>query len=307
LPAPRARRGYVPISMLLNDLGLLVVDRDASGRVLGSDGSVSLTVCPGMSTVLVDGRGVPVRGTIIADDGGILIPEGALQGIRKAVLTARLGGVRKVMIDAGHGGKDTGAIGCGGLYEKTVALAVSLRLAKILERRGLEVSLTRKADVFIPLDDRVRICNREKPDLFISIHANAARSREVKGIETFYVRESIDDLTRARRRVRNGGKEIEGVDLKRGDRNLGLALYHTMFDMSRRRSREIGTRVNDSLWRSLDSPDRGVKEAGFRVLKGAECPALLVEVGFLSNRETERKFRQSEYLDRIAEAVAAGI
>jgi len=272
-----------------------------------SDELVSVVMCPGMSTVVVDGNPVVIGSSIIADDAGVLIPLTALARITDVVREAILRGVRKVVIDPGHGGRDTGAIGAGGLQEKSVNLSVSLRLAKILEKRGVEVVLTRNKDVFIELDERVRICNRERPDLFVSIHANAARARDITGVETFYVRETIDDFDRALHAAREDAVEIQGVEVKESERDLRVALYHTMFDMSRRRSREVATKVNKSMWKRLDSPDRGVREAGFRVLKGAKCPALLVEMGFLSNGETERKLLQGNYLDKVAEAVAAGI
>ena len=309
--APKPVRGnrsrYARLNRLTDETGLLVVQRDGSGRVVMSDGTVTLVLCPGMSSVVVDGRALRVGAGIRADDAGVLIPENALVRIRAAVRDAILQAVHKVVIDPGHGGSDPGAIGRAGLEEKAVNLAVSLRLAKILEKRGIEVVLTRRSDVFIELDERVRMCNREKPDLFVSIHANAAEAGDVTGVETFYVREAIDDFDRARRTVGGRPKEVQGMRLGGSDSDLGMAMYHTLFDMSRRRSADVAGIVNRSLCKKLDSPDRGVREAGFRVLKGAECPAILVEIGFLSNVPTERKLMKGEYLDKVAEAVAAGI
>jgi N-acetylmuramoyl-L-alanine amidase len=208
------------------------------------------------------------------------------------------------VIDPGHGGKDPGAIGRGGLTEKELNLSVSRRLAKILRARGVEVVLTRNRDVFISLGQRVRICNREKPDLFLSVHANANVSRTVTGVETFVMRESMSDLQRAREAIKGGSKEVEEVSLRKGDGYLSLALHHTLFDMSRRQSRKVGAKVQKSLVRGVREEDRGLKSAGYRVLKGARCPAILLEIGFLSNPSTERRFRRGAYLDRIVRSIA---
>ena len=260
-----------------------------------------------MFTVLVNG--VPVRNGhfVHANERGILVPEELLTMVEKLFKETGVKKLRKIVIDAGHGGKDPGAIGRGGLTEKRISLFVALRLAKIFRSRGIETVLTRDRDVFLSLDQRVRICNRERPDLFLSVHANACRSRMVTGVETFFIRKTMDDFQRARSAIRGGRREIEGVRLNKRDGYLGLALYHTMYDMSRHKSFQIGNSVQEKLSSDLYSKDRGLKQAGFRVLKGAMCPALLIEVGFLSNPATERKFRKSSYLDRIAASIAGSI
>jgi N-acetylmuramoyl-L-alanine amidase len=308
----RARRGavvrtHVPLARMTAEMGFLVVNADKDGATTLTDGTVTVRICPGMSTILVAGQPVCTRRGVEAHGNEILISPDAYRILKEAIRRARVNAIREVVIDPGHGGSDTGAIGMEGLYEKDVNLSVSLRVAELLRQRGIRVHLTRDSDVFVPLDERVAICNREKPDLFVSIHANASVVRDVTGIETFYVRETIDDGARARDALAHGAASVEGVDLTSEEDNLGLALHHVLFDMSRRRSMAIGERVCDSLERGLSSPNRGVKEAGFRVLKGARCPAVLVETGFLSNPSTEQKYKQQEYLDKVAEAIAAAI
>ncbi|MFC1672280.1 N-acetylmuramoyl-L-alanine amidase [Planctomycetota bacterium] len=304
----------VGTSSMLNSLDQTVrrlkasrVEQDRSGRVSVSDGRNIVVLCPGMSTVLVNGRPVRNGHFVHADERGILVPEELLTMVEKLFKETGIKKLRKIVIDAGHGGKDPGAIGRGGLTEKQINLSVALRLAKIFKRRGVETVLVRDRDVFLSLDQRVRVCNREQPDLFLSVHANANRSRVVTGVQTFFIKKTMDDFLRARAAIKSGRREVEGVRLKKNDGYLGLALYHTMYDMSRRESLQIGSSVQKKLSRDLYSENRGVTGAGYRVLKGAMCPALLVEVGFLSNPSTERKFRKSSYLDRIAASIAGSI
>ncbi len=303
---PRASLGTGTLSSIqeaARRLRASVVEEE-SGRVRLSDGRSVVVLCPGMSTVLVNG--VPVRDGhfVTADESGPLVPGELLSAIEKLFKDVGISKLRKIVIDPGHGGKDPGAIGRGGLTEKALNLSVSRRLAEILRKKGVEVVLTRDRDVFLSLDRRVEICNREKPDLFLSVHANANSSRAITGIETFVIRESISDLQRAKDAIRSGSTQVEGVTLKKGDGHLGLALHHTLFDMSRRQSRRLGAKVQKSLVHGVRDEDRGLKSAGYRVLKGARCPAILVEIGFLSNPSTERRFRRAAYLDRIARSIA---
>jgi N-acetylmuramoyl-L-alanine amidase len=304
--APRVSLGSGGFSTMheaVRRLHASIVEEE-SGRVRLSDGRSTVVLCPGMFTVLVNGAPVGSNRFVSADESGLLVPADLLAKIEMLFKTAGISTLRRIVIDPGHGGRDPGAIGRGGLTEKELNLSVCRRLAKILQKRGVEVVLTRNRDVFISLDQRVRICNREKPDLFLSVHANANTRRAVTGIETFVIRESISDLQRARSAIRSGSRKVEGVALKKGDGYLSLALHHTLFDMSRRQSRRLGAKVQKSLVRGVRDGDRGLKSAGFRVLKGARCPAILVEIGFLSNPSTERRFRRSAYLDRIARSIA---
>ncbi len=280
------------------ELGAFPVDRDFTGRITMSDGTSTFMICPGMSSALLNGNAVHSIQFVNADDTGILVPKDMWDLIRDIFKNARIGGIRKIVLDAGHGGRDHGATGKTGLREKDVNLSIVLRLAQDLRERGMEVVLTRDSDVFISLNERVRICNRENPDLFISMHINASRSRSANGVETYFARETLDDLVRARNASGSSGS---------GDYYMRLAMAHTLFDMSRCRSIEIGAKVQESLHQVLSSADRGVKGAGFRVLKGAMCPALLLEIGFISNPDTERKLRSSKYLDSIVRSIVSAI
>ena len=299
-----SRVKLVHLDPVLAGLSGPTVCDDVTGRVTLTDGRSTVVICPGMGTAMVNGETVHTGHFVTADDTRILVPENFMLVVKRMFTGARR--LRKVVIDPGHGGKDPGAIGRDGLREKDVNLSIALRLARLLREREIAVVLTRESDVFVPLDKRVKMSNGESPDLFISIHTNSSKFKAARGVETFFIRETTDDLARARAAGRMGGT-VEGVDLKQGDAYLGVALRHTLLDVSRSRSLKIGTKIQKSLHKGLLTQDRGVKGAGFRVLKGALCPALLVEVGFISNPPTEKKLKNPRYLDRIAKAISAGM
>jgi len=219
-------------------------------------------------------------------------------------------GINVIVIDPGHGGDDTGAKGPSGTQEKDVTLKLALKLAEVLkERIEVRVLLTRTADVFIPLEERTAFANRMNADLFISIHANAAQSREAKGIETFFLNfEATDEDARRVAAFENssnaaGLKDIakaEGGDLK----DILLDLANTM---SHHESSKLAEVVHASMLGSAGRESRGVKQAHFTVLVGATMPAVLVEVGFITNPGEERLLTSSKDQTRIAEAIADGI
>jgi len=218
-------------------------------------------------------------------------------------------GYWKVVVDPGHGGKDPGATGPRGTREKDTNLAIALKLRSELEAEGVEVVMTRSADVFVTLEGRAEICRRESPDAFISIHANAAPSSSAKGIETYYITHKIDDVERAGK----ASLTPEGIEKFMGapavpSGTTRQMLYTVLHEELRRESRQMATRIQESLCDSLDSsPDRGVKEANFHVLRGSICPAALVETEFLSNPSNEKLLSSPFFQQKVARAIAAGI
>jgi N-acetylmuramoyl-L-alanine amidase len=210
-----------------------------------------------------------------------------------------------VVIDAGHGGENHGARGAGGLLEKDLVLDVTLRLAKRLEARGIEVVLTRSDDRFVSLEERTSIANDARGDLFISIHANASRARNARGMETFFV--SLEASDEAAQRIANlenqafGGSE--GVAKIAEDPLLGIlgdliATEHLV------ESQEFARLVQGKL---ANSRSRGVKQAPFVVLMGVQMPAALVEIGFLTNPADERDLRSSTERDRLADGLVGAV
>ena len=227
-------------------------------------------------------------------------------GASEITLAEQLGlKVRRVVIDAGHGGHDTGAIGKKGTREKDVTLAVSRRVAEILSERGLEVILTRNDDTYVRLEDRSRIANEAKGDLFISIHCNAAESRKLRGIETYSLNVAGDRYS-----IRLAARENASSEKSISDLQFILADLATKANTDE--SQRLAARVQRSLVTRLSSnyreiKDLGTKEALFYVLLGAKMPAILVEASFLSHPEEEKRLASKAYQDHIAQSVAEGI
>jgi N-acetylmuramoyl-L-alanine amidase len=222
-------------------------------------------------------------------------------------LTRALGlKIGKIVIDAGHGGHDTGTIGPNGLLEKDVVLDVAKRLGRLLETRlGAEVVYTRRDDTFIPLETRTAIANRERADLFISIHANSSQDSDARGVETYYLNftSSPEALEVAARENAVSEKSIHELQ----DLVKKIALKEKIEE-----SREFAGDVQESLYGGLSLNnagirDRGVKKAPFIVLIGANMPSILAEISFVSNPTDERKMETSEHRQRIAESLYRGV
>ncbi len=201
----------------------------------------------------------------------------------------------RIVIDAGHGGTDSGSIGPTGLMEKDLALDLSKRLKTLLESElGTEAVLTRNQDTFVALEDRTQIANAEHADLFISIHANSSPQKTVQGVETFFLKigsGSRDALATASRENASYQKRI-------GD--LPDLLSTIASNDKTEESRRLAEYVQTALSQSKERRSRGVHEAPLAVLIGARMPAVLVEVSYISNPEEERRLKIPEYREQIA-------
>ncbi|MDZ7640479.1 MAG: N-acetylmuramoyl-L-alanine amidase [Desulfurivibrio sp.] len=233
---------------------------------------------------------------------------GASEARRPLSLARQLGlGVHRVVIDPGHGGRDPGAVSASGLQEKEVTLRVAKLLAEALRQQGSEVLLTRRRDLYLPLEERTAIANSRGADLFISIHANAAANHQARGVET-YVLDMIasDDQAMRLAALENASSTRNFSELQSIVEEL---LNQTKLQESIQLAEAVQTTTVDSLRQRYgnDIQDRGVRRAPFVVLLGARMPALLVEMGFLSNPEEEKRLADDEYLNQLAHSIAAGI
>ena len=221
------------------------------------------------------------------------------------------GPLRTLVLDAGHGGHDPGAVGPGGLMEKDLVLDVTRRVATLVEAGlpGIKVLLSRKSDYFVPLRERTSFANRERADLFVSIHANAHREAASEGVETYFLSsEASDNASRQVAAAENSVVQLE-KQAPRGSRTdvVKAILWDLAQSGFQQESSRLAEVVQDSMTQSLKIPNRGVKQAGFYVLGGAAMPAILVEIGFVTNPKEERKLKDSNYRDEIAHAIFAGI
>jgi N-acetylmuramoyl-L-alanine amidase len=220
---------------------------------------------------------------------------------------ARLRSVRTVIIDAGHGGKDPGAIGRAGLREKDVVLDVAQRVRQALDARGLRAYLTRDTDDFIVLGQRPEQANNKDADIFVSIHANANPSRRIEGFEAYYLTEAVDDAARAVAAAENAPADIDADFFRDQMLSLKAMLWDLVYTENRKEAVTLGHYIGRSVSRQTGLKLLGVKGAPFAVLKGAKMPAVLLEIGYISNRDGERRFRDPNYRQRLAEAIADGI
>jgi N-acetylmuramoyl-L-alanine amidase len=260
----------------------------AAGLADGAQGQAAAAADPGAAAL----RARKIRSSALSD--------------RAASVAAQLGlKVRKVVIDPGHGGRDAGAVGPHGLREKTVALAIARKLADRLRAQGLSVVLTRDRDVFVSLDERTRIANEAHADLFVSIHCNAARRRNLSGVETWTLNVASDRYAARLAAYENAEDERRVSDLR-------LILADLATKTNAGDARELAQSVQASLVRTLRSRvgsvrDNGVKQALFYVLLGTHMPSILVETAFLSNPEEEARLRSAKYQDGTADAIARGM
>ncbi len=223
-------------------------------------------------------------------------------------LTRELGlKINRIVIDPGHGGYDTGTMGPRGLLEKNLCLDVALRLGRFIEKNipGAEVVYTRMDDSHVPLETRTTMANDANADLFISIHANSSESREIRGVETYYV---------------SLASSQEASDLAARENNSGQSSLHDLPDLIKkitnnektRESKQLAVDIQNALSQrlqlvSLEARNRGVKQAPFLVLTGANMPAVLSEISFVSNARDESLLLEGPQRERIAEGLYRGI
>jgi N-acetylmuramoyl-L-alanine amidase len=222
---------------------------------------------------------------------------------------------RTVIVDAGHGGVDNGMTGpLGGgprIYEKNITFSVANRLGQQLSARGVDVVYTRTADTLIALDDRGRIANRAGGNLFISIHVNASSpawkvkdQKGARGFETYFLSEAKTEDARRVEQMENESIRLEGASTVSTEDPLGFILSAMTQNEHLRESSELAEIVQQRLGRVHPGPNRGVKQAGFRVLITASMPAVLVEIGFGTNAAEAAFLSNPSRQDAIASAIA---
>jgi N-acetylmuramoyl-L-alanine amidase len=214
--------------------------------------------------------------------------------------------IGRIVIDAGHGGHDSGTLGAGGIEEKDVVLDVALRLGRLLhDRLGAEIVYTRADDTFIPLETRTAIANKAQADLFISVHANSSQDDSARGVEVYYL---------------NFTSDPDAMSVASRENAVSTQSVHELSDLVKKialkdkidESRELAEDVDQSLYTGLEKgnaglKNRGVKKAPFVVLIGANMPSILAEISFVTNPRDAEQLEQPEYRERVAESLCAGV
>ncbi len=218
--------------------------------------------------------------------------------------------IRTVVIDAGHGGHDPGAIGPSGLKEKQVTLNIAKALKEKLDKEGKKhgitnVYLTRSGDTFIPLEERTGIAKKQGADLFISIHCNAARDKQAYGTETYFL-----SLTKDQRSLAVAARENATTNISRGEMSKVLKQY--LLSAKIQESERLAGLVQNSVVSNISAKyqtgkDKGVKRAPFVVLIGADIPSILVETAFITNPRDEQRLKSDSYINEIADGIYDGI
>jgi len=215
-------------------------------------------------------------------------------------------GLRKVVLDPGHGGKDPGASGPGGIAEKDIVLSIAKKLAvKLKTEMGTDVVLTRKDDRFVALEDRTALANREDADLFISLHVNASPNIDARGIETYYLDNTTDEAA-----IRLAARE--NATSRKNISDLQFILSDMMQNMKLEDSITLAHRLQTSLVSGMSKfmgevKDLGVKKALFHVLVGARMPSILVEMFFITNQTESRVMVDASYQEAMVNALFEGI
>ncbi len=258
-----------------------------------------------LSTMAVS-LSLPLYGLRAEDGAG---EEAVVAALGKAVPARKPRAPRLLVLDPGHGGRDPGAIGVSGTQEKDITLDIARRMADTLEgRRGLRVKLTRDEDEFMPLEDRVKVGQDTRADLFMSIHADSAPNASARGLSVYTLSEKASDAFSAHLADHENKADLMGgLDLPPADKDVTAIL----FDLAARRTRNTAQHARASFvksvgrrWRLLERPMRA---ANFVVLRAPDVPSMLVETGFLSNRHDEQILRQPKQRANIARLMASDI
>jgi len=230
-------------------------------------------------------------------------PETGAQGV---VIPNKEPGINLIVVDAGHGGVEMGAKGPSGLLEKDVTLDVAKRIqAGLIKRLGVRVILTRDSDKQVSLDDRTAVANHERADLFLSIHVNASLAPKARGAETYFLSyKATDDEARALAALENN---TIGVETPPGSPALGMVLWDLAQSQYLAQSSKLAETIQQNLNELLRIESRGVKQAPFKVLMGATMPAVLVEIGFITNSDEEDRLKDSSYREKIAQAIVDSV
>ncbi|MBI5209232.1 MAG: N-acetylmuramoyl-L-alanine amidase [Elusimicrobia bacterium] len=316
----RGSEAFVPISLLKTRefvawAGMRAEFNEGS-QVLSVDGATSPSA-PRPASALPEGSGPP--------------PAGSARDVRPSTAPARAGapgtagaenalpaeagvssrpvagaGKFRVVVDPGHGGKDSGAVGKKGTLEKDVVLSVGLALAAKLEEGGAEVLLTRSDDYFVPLSERSRAANEFGADLFVSIHCNSSPKKRDTGFELYFLSEKASDPEAERiANLENSVLELEGKSVEEEQAEIILRAMTKTEYMNE--GAQFAAVLARRMEKKLDLTNRGVKQAGFYVLRGTDAPAVLFEIAFLSYRKDEARLGSKSFRKRVVEGLYQGI
>jgi len=286
-----------------------------SQNILLTRGASSASALIGSDIVLLDNQKIILSAPLKIKRGVVIVPPDFKTRVLDALVAKievskkdyTIHKIKTIVVDPGHGGKDPGAIGPSGLHEKVVVLDIAQKLSTLLKRQGFKVVMTRDSDVFIPLKDRTVIACRAKADLFVSVHANAHDKRSVNGVEVYSLK-ALDNLElNESERLDNHDILFKEMSMKRNDEDLKRIVSDMLYMYKQGESAALATETAQTTAGYLDARNLGAKTSHFFVLRNTLVPAILVEVGYLTNPKEESLLRTKSYREKIAQAIAKSI
>jgi len=319
---------YVPASKVASECQMSMFIDELSNRLTLMDEDTEVVVTPGLDVASFDSKIVKLPKRTRFYKGEVLIPRKFADILKKHVEKIRKmrrkeekkeqktgKKLNRIVIDPGHGGRFPGAV-ANGLEEKEINLDISKMVKSLLEEQGIEVLMTRNRDIELSddlstdLNLRCDFTNSKKADAFVSIHANGSSNTDACGFEVFVARPDDEMETKSSKGAKETpvkGEDIEG-ELKEADRELQEIIWRTLLKECYGESMKLARHISKGLEANIDDDDRGVDdEHGFRVIKWTRCPAVLVEVGFMTHFPTALKLKQKSYRRKIARGIAKGI
>lgn len=224
-------------------------------------------------------------------------------------LPAEASALRNIVIDPGHGGLDTGAKGRFGSLEKDITLAIGLKLRTLIERSmSYRVVMTREKDLDVSLENRAAVANNNDAQVFVSIHVNGSVRKKAHGAETFFMNvNASDEETRKLAYLENTSGQLDAKIADEDQDEVKMILWDMAQTAYVRQSSRLAEMIQQELNQALRLENRGIKQAGFKVLQGVACPAVLVEVAFISNPDEERRLNDEAFQNQVAETVFRGL
>jgi N-acetylmuramoyl-L-alanine amidase len=307
---------YVPLKGLCDNLGIGWQWDDVTQTAVISKGDHQAKILVDSQLVYLDGRFEKINPPPKNYRGIIVVPWKLKEQIIRQLLKPAVSGeavfakgyqIKKITIDAGHGGKDPGAIGRGGIREKELVLDVAQRLRDELRAKGFAVVMTRDSDEFISLARRSEIANRAKADLFVSIHANANRSRWIRGFEVYHPRSKAEELIPELLSDRDSSRILDGLKIDKNSRNTEGIVLDLIYTQNQADAVGLAKCIASSAGRNLEVSERGIRAASFYVLRNTRIPAILVEIGYITNANEAKYLRSGSYRQDVVDAIAKGI
>lgn len=313
--APSSKIAETSLKEICDRAGITWQSDTVSQVITLKSGTAKAHALLGSNVVLIGDEKIMLSGPVKIVQSAIIVPpdfkEKVIDRLKKALKIPQIDySIRKgkeIILDPGHGGKDPGAIGKTGLKEKKIVLDIARRLKRILERHGLKVKMTRDTDTFISLPERTEIASRSKADLFVSIHANSHPSRNVSGMEVYALRELGFKEKSEQQRLDNMKTYFRNLSMKQDIPDVEAIVSDMLYDYKRSESEVLASDVADKASRFVQTKNLGMKHAQYFVLRNTLIPAILVEVGFVTNPKEERLLKTLAYREKIAYGIARSL